>query len=78
MFLGNPHRARSPSNLAARQVNRYLALVCLLREENFKKHGLVDYNFHIFRSAIQEVCGFSQPTLFFVRATDVVLLIAGV
>eukprot|EP00037_Helgoeca_nana_P005406 m.51283 g.51283 ORF g.51283 m.51283 type:complete len:345 (+) comp16415_c0_seq3:178-1212(+) len=41
--------------LYLREVNRYLALVCLLREENFKKHGLIDYNFHIFRSAIQEV-----------------------
>ena len=42
--------------LYLREVTRYLALVCLLREENFKKHGLIDYNFHCFRTAIQEVC----------------------
>eukprot|EP01137_Pigoraptor_chileana_P026903 Opistho-2@8859 len=41
--------------LYLREVNRYLALVCLLREENFEKHGLIDYNFHCFRQAIQEV-----------------------
>jgi Ras-related GTP-binding protein C/D len=41
--------------LYLREVTRYLALVCLLREENFKKHGLIDYNFHCFRTAIQEV-----------------------
>ena len=27
--------------LYLREVNRYLALVCLLREENFEKHGLI-------------------------------------
>ena len=34
---------------------RFLALVCILREENFDKRGLIDYNFLCFRSAIQEV-----------------------
>lgn len=41
--------------LYLREVNRYLALVCLLREENFSKHGLIAYNFHCFRQAIQAV-----------------------
>eukprot|EP01012_Entosiphon_sulcatum_P029766 TRINITY_DN3640_c0_g1_i1.p1 TRINITY_DN3640_c0_g1~~TRINITY_DN3640_c0_g1_i1.p1 ORF type:complete len:357 (+),score=96.82 TRINITY_DN3640_c0_g1_i1:28-1098(+) len=36
-------------------VNRYLALVCLLREENFDKFGLVNYNFLCFKQAVQEV-----------------------
>ncbi|XP_065830023.1 ras-related GTP-binding protein C-like isoform X2 [Oscarella lobularis] len=38
-----------------REVNRYLALICLMREESFEKQGLIDYNFHCFRQAIQEV-----------------------
>eukprot|EP00039_Didymoeca_costata_P029223 m.23708 g.23708 ORF g.23708 m.23708 type:complete len:352 (-) comp7533_c0_seq2:5060-6115(-) len=41
--------------LYLREVNRYLALVCLLREDNFEKHGLIDYNFHCFSKAIQDV-----------------------
>lgn len=35
---------------------RYLALVSLVRESNFIQHGLIDYNFHCFRKAIQDVC----------------------
>lgn len=34
---------------------RFLALVCILREENFEKHGLIDYNIHCFRNGIQQV-----------------------
>ena len=41
--------------LYLREVNKYLALVCLVREENFEKHGLIDYNFHCFKGAIAEV-----------------------
>jgi len=41
--------------LYLREVNRFLALVCLLREDNFEKHGLIDYNFECFKSAISEV-----------------------
>jgi len=41
--------------LYLREVNRYLALVCLLRESNFDKHGLIDYNFQCFKKAIEEV-----------------------
>lgn len=51
------------SVLYLREVNRYLALVCLLREENFEKHGLIDYNFHCFRRAIQEVFDLRQKAL---------------
>jgi len=32
-----------------------LALVCLLREENFNRQGVIDYNFICFRDAISEV-----------------------
>ncbi|XP_052097084.1 ras-related GTP-binding protein C-like isoform X2 [Mytilus californianus] len=41
--------------LYLREVNRYLALVCILREDSFDKQGVIDYNFLCFRQAIQEV-----------------------
>lgn len=43
--------------LYLREVNNYLALVCLLRAENFKKRGLIDYNIDCFKKAIGEVFG---------------------
>jgi Ras-related GTP-binding protein C/D len=41
--------------LYLREVNKFLALVCILREDNFDKQGLIDYNFNCFREAISEV-----------------------
>eukprot|EP01089_Gocevia_fonbrunei_P016147 TRINITY_DN4935_c0_g5_i1.p1 TRINITY_DN4935_c0_g5~~TRINITY_DN4935_c0_g5_i1.p1 ORF type:complete len:380 (-),score=60.99 TRINITY_DN4935_c0_g5_i1:99-1145(-) len=41
--------------LYLREVNKYLALVCILRKENFDKHGLIDYNFQCFRTSIEQV-----------------------
>ncbi|KAI9330346.1 ras-related GTP binding C, isoform CRA_a [Zopfochytrium polystomum] len=41
--------------LYLREVNRDLALVCLIREENFEKQGLIDFNFNVFRSAVNDV-----------------------
>jgi Ras-related GTP-binding protein C/D len=41
--------------LYLREVNKYLALVCLLREENLEKYGLIDYNFKVFRKSISDV-----------------------
>lgn len=41
--------------LYLREVNSFLALVCILREENFDKQGVIDYNFHCFRQAINEL-----------------------
>lgn len=41
--------------LYLREVNKFLALVCILREDNFDRQGLIDYNFHCFRQAILEV-----------------------
>lgn len=49
--------------LYLREVNRYLALVCILRKESYDKHGLIDYNFHCFRQAIQEVFDARQKSL---------------
>ncbi|CAB1429117.1 unnamed protein product [Pleuronectes platessa] len=37
------------------KVTKFLALVCILREESFERKGLIDYNFHCFRKAIHEV-----------------------
>lgn len=33
----------------------YLALVCLLKAENFEKHGLIDFNIDAFKSALGKV-----------------------
>jgi len=41
--------------LYLREVNKYLALVCLLRKENFDKHGLLNYNFRCLKQSITEV-----------------------
>ncbi|CAB1331202.1 unnamed protein product [Coregonus sp. 'balchen'] len=38
-----------------KEVTKFLALVCFLREESFERKGLIDYNFHCFKNAIQEV-----------------------
>lgn len=32
-----------------RQINMYLALVCVIKEDNFEKQGLIDFNFSIFK-----------------------------
>ncbi|XP_065063043.1 ras-related GTP-binding protein C-like isoform X1 [Rhopilema esculentum] len=48
-------RLNNSTVLYLREVNRYLALVCILREDNFERHGLIDYNFHRFKQAIQEI-----------------------
>merc|ERR1712137_1459853 len=41
--------------LYLKEVNKYLALVAQLREENFQKLGLIDYNFSCFRKAVADV-----------------------
>ncbi|ORZ19615.1 Gtr1/RagA G protein conserved region-domain-containing protein [Absidia repens] len=46
--------------LYMREVNRLLVLICLLRQDNFEKHGLIDYNFQCFKEAVSEVFEFSQ------------------
>ena len=48
-------RLNNATVLYMREVNKYLALVCLLREDSFDFQGLIDYNFHCFRRAIQDV-----------------------
>lgn len=46
--------------LYMREVNKFLALVCLLRQDKFDKHGLIDYNFQCFKKAINQVFEVSQ------------------
>jgi len=41
--------------LYLREVNKYLALVCLIRGEKFDKQGLIDYNFECLKKAITDV-----------------------
>lgn len=41
--------------LYLKEVNKFLALVCILREENFTKQGVIDYNFLVFREGIGRV-----------------------
>lgn len=41
--------------LYLREVNKFLALVCILREDNFSRQGIIDYNFLCFREAISQV-----------------------
>jgi len=41
--------------LYLREVNKYLALVCLLKADKFDKQGLIDYNFSCLKRAICEV-----------------------
>ena len=43
-----------------KEVDSMLALVCLTREENFKKRGHVDYNIEVFRDALQKVVAVSR------------------
>ncbi|XP_064399902.1 ras-related GTP-binding protein D-like [Halichondria panicea] len=48
-------RLNNGTILYLREVNRFLSLVCLLREDVFERQGLIEYNFHCFREAIQDV-----------------------
>lgn len=41
--------------LYLREVNKYLALVCLMRSESFQQSGLVEYNFTCFKEAIAQL-----------------------
>jgi len=48
-------RLNNSTILFLKEVNKVLALVCILREENFEHEGLIDYNFTCFRKAIEKV-----------------------
>ncbi|CAD5229289.1 unnamed protein product [Bursaphelenchus okinawaensis] len=48
-----------------RQINLYLALVCVIKEENYEKQGLIDHNFDVFKRQIEQVfkLGRSDPNI---------------
>jgi Ras-related GTP-binding protein C/D len=46
--------------LYLRAVNKFLALVCRLKDDKFDKHGLIDYNFQCFKKAINQVLEVSE------------------
>ena len=48
-------RLDSKQVLYLREVNKYLALVCLIREESFNKIGLINYNVMQFKKLIKEI-----------------------
>ncbi|KAK9505520.1 hypothetical protein O3M35_009558 [Rhynocoris fuscipes] len=48
-------KLNSGTILYLREVDKFLALVCILREDNFDKQGVIDYNFLCFKEAIQQV-----------------------
>ncbi|XP_006903556.1 PREDICTED: ras-related GTP-binding protein C-like [Elephantulus edwardii] len=48
-------KLNNTTDLYLKEVTKFLALVCILREESFELKGLIDYNFHCFRKAIHEV-----------------------
>ncbi|VDM54930.1 unnamed protein product [Angiostrongylus costaricensis] len=48
-------RLKTDQIMFLRQLNRHLALVCVIRGENFEKQGLIDYNFNCFKEAIENV-----------------------
>lgn len=41
--------------LYLREVNKFLALVCILREYNFTRQGIIDYNFLCLHDAIHKI-----------------------
>ena len=48
--------------LYLRQVSNELAVVCILREENFTSKGLVDYNIEMFKKALDSVVQIKKST----------------
>ncbi|EYC14738.1 hypothetical protein Y032_0039g128 [Ancylostoma ceylanicum] len=48
-------RLKTDQVMFLRQLNKHLALVCVIRGENFEKQGLIDYNFNCFKEGIENV-----------------------
>ncbi|XP_071855151.1 ras-related GTP-binding protein C-like [Apostichopus japonicus] len=56
-------RLNNGTILYLKEVNRHLALVCILREDSFDRQGLIDYNFLCFKKAIEEVFEVRQNSI---------------
>uniref|UniRef100_A0A914DR18 Ras-related GTP-binding protein C n=1 Tax=Acrobeloides nanus TaxID=290746 RepID=A0A914DR18_9BILA len=52
-----------------RQINVYLALVCVVKEDNFEKQGLIDFNFQVFKQGVEEVFELDKKK-HFLNSTD--------
>ncbi|KHJ85575.1 Gtr1/RagA G protein region [Oesophagostomum dentatum] len=48
-------RLKTDQVMFLRQLNKHLALVCVIKGENFEKQGLIDYNFNCFKEGIENV-----------------------
>ncbi|CAJ0956658.1 unnamed protein product, partial [Mesorhabditis belari] len=48
-------RLQTEQVLVLRQLSKHLALVCILRSENYEKKGLIEHNFNIFKMGIEKV-----------------------
>ncbi|OBZ88332.1 Ras-related GTP-binding protein D [Choanephora cucurbitarum] len=46
--------------LYMREINSLLALICMIKSDNFKKYGLLNYNFQRFTEAVTDLFKFSQ------------------
>lgn len=53
-------RLSTQSVLYLREVNRHLALVCIINETNFQKRGTIDYNFGVLRKKLNEILASAQ------------------
>lgn len=48
-------RLNNGTVLFLREINNFLALVCILRDYNFNRQGVIDFNFMCFRDSIHKV-----------------------
>lgn len=55
-------RLNNSTVLYLQEVTRFLVLVSILREEAFKKRGLIDYNIHCVQNAIHEIFAVKTKT----------------
>merc|ERR1712137_266639 len=46
--------------LYLREVDQFLALVCIIREENFDRQHLIDFNIQVFKDALHEIFRVAQ------------------
>lgn len=42
-----------------RHINMYLALLCVIKEDNFDKQGLIDFNFSVLKQVKGKLLNFS-------------------
>lgn len=55
-------RLNNGTNLYLMEINKYLALVCIIRDENLDRLGVLEYNFKQFKKSMIEVFENRSPT----------------